>query len=94
MNSTALIAELQAQLDNYEEVQATVNGAHQAISNAIGGIVLQIMASGAYLPELQRLARDYETMAESASQLMAEIYDTAMDFRDSIPLYDTDTLEL
>ena len=44
--------------------------------------------------ELQRLKRDYEAMAESTSQLMAEIYDTAMDFRDSIPLYDTDTLEL
>ena len=94
MNSTALIAELQAQLDNYEEVQATVNGAHQAISNAIGGIVLQIMASGAYFPELQRLKRDYEAMAESTSQLMAEIYDTAVDFRDSIPVYDADTLAL
>ena len=94
MNSTALIAELQAQLDNYEEVQATVNGAHQAISNAIGRIVLQIMASVAYFQELQHLKEDYETMAESASQLMAEIYDTAVDFRDSIPVYDADTLAL
>ena len=81
---TSPMAQLQAQMDNYAQMQADVSAAHQAMYNTMNDVIASRAADQLTMQQLQHQAAVFNSESKITDDVMRATSDAVKDFSRSI----------